>query len=162
MRTTANIPLHVPGLDGPADDPFCLTCDCERVQGEVRDLAGALSSAALAEYGEALRPALLRAVREFRRRAREHVAQVEGPGGLYDSIAETAPRLEPCLACLCREHAELDRWFDELEQKLLAFRPTDGAVIDELRRWADRLAHWVERHQDSARQLASAAAVATS
>lgn len=158
--TAADEPSRVIRCDGRAAEPFCLTCDCERLQGEVRDLAGALASAAFAEYGEALRPTLLRAVREFRRHAREHVAQVESPGGLFDSISETAPTLESCISCLCGEHAELDWSLDELEQRIAAFRPSDPASIDELRRWSDRLNYWLERHQRSARQLAAEAAAA--
>jgi hypothetical protein len=137
---------------------FHLTSDCQRVQAEMLDLAGALTAAALEEYGEALRPTLLTAVREFRRRFVRHVREIEGTAGLYDSIIEADPRLGSRVTCLCTEHTEMEQCLVELERRLAEFDPKDKGAIVGIRRWATRLADWIARHQCSARRLAEDAA----
>ena len=132
--------------------PFYLTTMCERVQGELLDLADALQTAALAEYPDLAR-SFQACAAEFRRRLREHVGDVEHPQGLFPAIVRSDPRLERHIASLSEEHAAMERSVEGLAALLDRFDPA-AASADAVRAAAASLAALVRRHQETARAMA--------
>src|SRR5688572_25628299 len=133
--------------------PCWVTPECARVQGEIRDLAAALAEAALAEY-EGLVPSFRKVVAEFRDHLREHVEDVEGPGGVCHGLLAAEPLLAGRLNHLCRQHAELEQRLEGLERRLEAFDAADPQWERAVRQAALRLAEALQSHHDHGRALA--------
>jgi len=131
-----------------------LTPECARVQGEMRDLAAALAEAALSEYDE-LVPSFRKAIAEFRSHLREHVADVQGPGGAYHKLLVNQPMQSGQVNRLCHEHAELEQRMEGLDRRLAAFDAADPQWERAVRQAALRLAEVLQNHHDRGRSLAA-------
>lgn len=82
---------------------------------------------------------------------REHVAITEGPGGLYQELARTAPRLAGPVEQLTREHEQIVRTVEEL----LTWVDVTDRVPDvvEVRRIGTELLTTLMRHRQRGADL---------
>jgi hypothetical protein len=131
-----------------------ITSDCLRVQMAVRNLAEYLSAA---DLDHNLLPLTLQAVQQTRQDLGEHVAAIEGPAGLFQYLATSAPYLAEQIMGLSWQHQDLDKRLDELEQLLGRYNAGDGSALVPIHRCAGRLLEALRQHQGSAGQLKMAA-----
>ncbi|MCI0635008.1 MAG: hypothetical protein L0206_14005 [Actinobacteria bacterium] len=94
---------------------------------------------------------VLRALEELGRTIDEHVEVTERPGGLYDEIAATSPRLANNIGRLREEHPTLRDRTRELIEKLRTTGVGDAWPLDQARDDLQRLLGRIVRH----RQLGS-------
>lgn len=146
-RSTAKCPTRCPAA---AAWPG-LTSDCLRVQSDIAALAELLSAPAF-EDATALLHAL-RAARQARHDLREHVASIEGRGGLYEYLDESAPWLTPEIQCLSSQHHEMESGLENLEAALNAYDPEQPQSVQSLQRCAQQVLEILHRHQACARHL---------
>ena len=82
----------------------------------------------------------------------EHVAETEGPGGLYDEMEELAPNVQGKARRLREEHPPLARAISEALARFTAPLP-EGTDLDALRDDVQRLAVRLIRHRSHGADL---------
>lgn len=79
-----------------------------------------------------------------------HVADTEGRGGLFEQIRADAPRLDPSLHKLHREHADIAR---RLSVADLAIRPGDDESLEHAREQLTAALERLDRHRQHGADL---------
>lgn len=107
----------------------------------------ALEDAQAAPADSTLRARLRDALAQVRATVEQHIAAVEGPGGLFDQLAAERPHVLPRIDRLRSDHDRLRRAIAELEAGL------DDAPADTLREQAVDLVALIARHRHAGADL---------
>jgi hypothetical protein len=116
------------------------------------DLESHLASAARPRWGPAVAESLERLVDAFA----DHVAGAEGPGGLYEEIRRTAPRLGFRVDRLGAEHPSIAAALAELSALVASGvdqRPPDPLWVERVRREATAALGRLVRHRQRGADL---------
>ena len=83
----------------------------------------------------------------------DHVAVTEGPGGLYDDIQDTAPRLAGEVDRLTREHGKIAASLEDLLERAAALEGANAADVAELRQRGTALLAMLSHHRQRGADL---------
>lgn len=122
------------------------------VHAAIADLAARLSMESWSRSTESVR-GMLEHVRALRADLEAHVAQMDGPEGMFHCIAMHAPRLSRQVEQIACEHACLGEDLARLQDRLEAFDGADPADQRAVRLMARRFLDDARLHQSRGDQL---------
>lgn len=125
----------------------CRVMDCSQMVAEMKQLCCAISADAWSR-STAVAEELLADIQRLRRELNDHIAMMEGPGGMIDCVGDDCPRLTPQIRQLCREHVCIRGCLAEVESRVDRFRQGLGTA-DAVRKHSACLMTAMNAHQDT-------------